>query len=241
MTFAERLQTARVSAGITQKELAEKLDMNLRTYGSYERGERDVSTSMLLNICKALNISSDYLLGRSDNMHVVDSAATDSKDFSEKTAKKFGAYYSKNERDKIIKEMTDILATNPDLKTQIECQTEILKCCFSESLQHNNFNIRHCSFKDYVAMVLHQQEPDFPMSDECVYEMRERYGNLSGMAEGIIYDIPSETREERRVRHIMETIQKFNETGQLKVHDFVNYLADSGKYNKPDTDDDEIE
>ena len=237
MTFAERLQNARVFAGITQKELAEKLEMNLRTYGSYERGERDVSTSVLLNICKALNISSDYLLGRSDNMHVIDPAVTISKEFSEKIAKKFGAYYSQNERDKIIKKMTDILAANPDLKTQIECQTEILKCYFSESLQQNNFNTRHCSFKDYVAMVLGQHVSAIPMSDECIYEMAEIYGRLPGMSEGIIYDIPPETREERRLRNIMESVQKLNEKGQLKVHDFVNYLADKGEYNKPDTDD----
>ena len=41
MTLSERLKEARTNAGYSQKELAEKLDMNLRTYGSYERGERD--------------------------------------------------------------------------------------------------------------------------------------------------------------------------------------------------------
>lgn len=64
MSLAERLKEARNKAGYSQKELAEKLGMNLRTYGSYERGERDISTAVLLNICKALDISSDYLLGR---------------------------------------------------------------------------------------------------------------------------------------------------------------------------------
>lgn len=64
MTLSEKLKKARSQAGLSQKELAEKLDMNLRTYGSYERGERDLSTAILLKICKALNISSDYLLGR---------------------------------------------------------------------------------------------------------------------------------------------------------------------------------
>lgn len=62
----EKIKEARKKAGLSQKELAEKLDMNLRTYGSYERGERDVSTAVLLKICKTLNISSDYLLGRDE-------------------------------------------------------------------------------------------------------------------------------------------------------------------------------
>ncbi len=72
MTLSERLKEARTNAGYSQKELAEKLDMNLRTYGSYERGERDISTAVLLNICKALNISSDYLLGRDSNTKTPD-------------------------------------------------------------------------------------------------------------------------------------------------------------------------
>lgn len=63
MTLAERLKNERIKKGLSQKELADLLDMNLRTYGSYERGERDISTSVLLNICRTLNISSDTLLG----------------------------------------------------------------------------------------------------------------------------------------------------------------------------------
>lgn len=64
MAVSDRLKTVRTDAGLSQKELAEKLNIPLRTYGSYERGERDISTALLLNICKTLDISSDYLLGR---------------------------------------------------------------------------------------------------------------------------------------------------------------------------------
>lgn len=70
MTLYEKLKLERQKAGLSQKQLAEKLNMNLRTYGSYERGERDVSTAVLLNICKALSVSSDYLLGRDDTCSI---------------------------------------------------------------------------------------------------------------------------------------------------------------------------
>lgn len=63
MTLAERLKNERNKIGLSQKELADKLGMNARTYASYERGERDISTSVLLTICRTLNISSDALLG----------------------------------------------------------------------------------------------------------------------------------------------------------------------------------
>jgi repressor LexA len=74
MSLAKRLKEARQNAGLSQKELAESLNMNLRTYGSYERGERDISTAVLKDICKTLKISSDYLLGR--DTPVVESNAT---------------------------------------------------------------------------------------------------------------------------------------------------------------------
>lgn len=63
MTLSERLKNERKKAGLSQVQFAEKLGLNARTYASYERGERDISTALLLDICKALNISSDRLLG----------------------------------------------------------------------------------------------------------------------------------------------------------------------------------
>ena len=65
MSITQRLKKARLDAGLSQLELANKLGIPVRTYRSYEHGERALSTSMLLDICKVLNISSDYLLGRS--------------------------------------------------------------------------------------------------------------------------------------------------------------------------------
>ena len=67
MTLSDRLREARKNAGLSQKDFAEKLGLNARTYASYERGERDISTALLLNICKTLNISSDRLLGNTIN------------------------------------------------------------------------------------------------------------------------------------------------------------------------------
>lgn len=63
MSVEDNLKSIRKEMKLSQKEFAEKLNMNARTYASYERGERDISTSVILNICKTLGISSDRLLG----------------------------------------------------------------------------------------------------------------------------------------------------------------------------------
>ena len=62
MALADNLKKARQKANLSQSEIAEKLNLNVRTYGSYERGERDVSTALLRNICQVLDVSSDELL-----------------------------------------------------------------------------------------------------------------------------------------------------------------------------------
>lgn len=249
MIINERLKARRLELGLTMAEVAEIVGVSEATVSRWESGNiGNMKRDRIAAYAKALKVSPKYIMGMVEDFPTCDcgySLVSHGFQFTheefhqryEKAIKKFGIYYPQNVREEIYKEMDAILATNPPLEKQIECQTEILKCCFSESLQKNNFDLRHCSFKDYVAMVLDQHVSAIPMSDECIYEMAEIYGRLPGMSEGIIYDIPPETREERRLRNIMKTLQTLNENGQLEAQDFINYLADSGKYNKPDTDD----
>jgi transcriptional regulator with XRE-family HTH domain len=46
-----------------QKELAEKVGVNEMAISRYIHGGRMVSVSILIDICKVLNVSADYLLG----------------------------------------------------------------------------------------------------------------------------------------------------------------------------------
>lgn len=69
MALADNLKKARQEANLSQAEMAEKLNLNTRTYGSYERGERDVSTALLRNICQVLGVSSDELLETKPTRH----------------------------------------------------------------------------------------------------------------------------------------------------------------------------
>ena len=41
--------------------------MEQTQYSRYERGENEIKVNVLIEICKALNVSSDYILGLSDN------------------------------------------------------------------------------------------------------------------------------------------------------------------------------
>lgn len=64
--FAERLQEARRRKHLTQKEVAAYLHMTERSYQHYEGGQRKPNYEVLVAIADYLEVSLDYLFGRTD-------------------------------------------------------------------------------------------------------------------------------------------------------------------------------
>jgi transcriptional regulator with XRE-family HTH domain len=66
-SLTERLRELRNSEGIAQKDIAKILGLkNDRIYRQYESGELDVPTAKLISIGDYYNVSTDYILGRTD-------------------------------------------------------------------------------------------------------------------------------------------------------------------------------
>jgi transcriptional regulator with XRE-family HTH domain len=65
--FAQRLKNARTSKQFTQKEVAEFLNIEETSYQHYEYGKREPSYKILVRLCNHLDVSSDYLLGLSND------------------------------------------------------------------------------------------------------------------------------------------------------------------------------
>lgn len=59
--IGKKIKLARAKANYTQEELAEKLSLSTRYVSQLERGIAFGSASTITSICKALNISSDFL------------------------------------------------------------------------------------------------------------------------------------------------------------------------------------
>jgi len=62
--IAVRLRKARKVAGLTQVEVAEKAGISINHYAQIERGEVNPSASKLLQIIKAVGVSSEEILGK---------------------------------------------------------------------------------------------------------------------------------------------------------------------------------
>ncbi len=68
----KRLKAAREARKMTQKDVVKRADPSGRfdsnVYGRYERGVSLPTAEMLVQVCKALEISADYVLGLTDDM-----------------------------------------------------------------------------------------------------------------------------------------------------------------------------
>ena len=61
-----RLRDLREDHDMSQRKLAQLLDMSQTGYSKYETGENDIPTRVLLRLANLYGTSVDYLLGRTD-------------------------------------------------------------------------------------------------------------------------------------------------------------------------------
>lgn len=66
-TFSDRLRSARAMRGLTQRQVANLSNMAERGYQKYELDEAQPTLRQLVAIADALDVSLDYLAGRTDD------------------------------------------------------------------------------------------------------------------------------------------------------------------------------
>lgn len=71
-TIAHRIKTLRLSARMTQEELAKKININYLTYRGYENCRSDIPIVYLIRVADVMNVSLDYLTGRTEERSGVD-------------------------------------------------------------------------------------------------------------------------------------------------------------------------
>ena len=65
--LSTRLKELKIKNNTSQTEIAEAVGLSLRGYQRYERGERDPSSAILQKLADYFDVSTDYLLGRTDD------------------------------------------------------------------------------------------------------------------------------------------------------------------------------
>ena len=64
--YQKRIRDLREGHDYTQTEIAKKLGTSQTMYARYERGASELPIRHLYTLCNLYNVSSDYILGRTD-------------------------------------------------------------------------------------------------------------------------------------------------------------------------------
>ena len=99
--LSTRIKELRTIKKLTQKELAETLNISTVSISSYETGAKTPSLDMILNIAQKYDISIDWLCGLSDNM-TLDNHVTTYKDIFRLFITVLDARYENKENTPII-------------------------------------------------------------------------------------------------------------------------------------------
>lgn len=69
--IGKRINLKRKELNLTQEQLAEKMDVSIQMISNLEQGKKAIRPENLIKVCKALNISADYiLLGVKSNQEI---------------------------------------------------------------------------------------------------------------------------------------------------------------------------
>ena len=68
--YFQRLRDLREDADLSQKQVAALLGIQQTVYSRYERGFQTIPLEHLLTLADFYHVSTDYLLGRTNNPHI---------------------------------------------------------------------------------------------------------------------------------------------------------------------------
>ncbi len=110
--FAAKLRILRTAAELTQAEMAQRIDVPLRTYQNYESGKfHPKSTTVYARIAKTFGITVDELIGDGDRAETADAALATRRQVTEllESAEGLfaGAALSEEDKDRVMKAISD--------------------------------------------------------------------------------------------------------------------------------------
>ncbi len=66
MKLSERLKELRKEKNLRQEQVAVALDISMSAYCNYEQGKREPTACVIVRMADYYDVTTDYLLGRSD-------------------------------------------------------------------------------------------------------------------------------------------------------------------------------
>lgn len=114
--LAKRLKELREERGYLQKFVADKLGIRSNTLSGYENGTRSPDPDMLIALSNLYNVTTDYLLGKSDQPHLNSDEAFES--FNDPVLERWHRELPKNDEDDLrrLRKMWELMQESKNNK-----------------------------------------------------------------------------------------------------------------------------
>lgn len=208
MTLKERIKKLANSEGLSIPKLEDELGFGGGTISRWDKSAP--SADKLAKIADRYNVTVNYLLYGGERicpecgfhffLDDTDDMKAHMKEHSlwQKASEKFGKLYCNSIENEKIKSKYRGIRNNLDNPLQIryDAELKVLRCLFSRSIMANGFDLRHKTFREYVAMMLHTSHYQNLLDTELRNKLIKEYGTLPGINNGeSCYYIPSEEPE----------------------------------------------
>ncbi|GIN89116.1 hypothetical protein J22TS1_01670 [Siminovitchia terrae] len=118
--LAQRLKELREEHGYLQKFVADKLGIRSNTLSGYENGTRSPDPDMLIALSDLYYVTTDYLLGKSDQPHLTKDVAFEP--FNDPVLERWYRELPKNDEDDLrrLRKMWELMQESKNNKKEIE-------------------------------------------------------------------------------------------------------------------------
>ena len=190
--FALRLTDLRREKNLSQKEAASCLGVSQALLSHYEKGIRECKLDFLKKACDYYDVTSDYLLGLSDNRHGLNEIYT-AEELASDSEVKFKTIF------RALVSLTEHLSAAGDL-TEVRLREEMMLCVYRFSLLAVRYGIMDKDWFQYdakdgevlVARILDRMftgTKQKDKNDQCAYdELPECLRTVIVNSEDIIKD-----------------------------------------------------
>lgn len=102
-TISKKLKELREEKGYLQKFVADKIGVRGNTLSGYENGTRSPDPEMIIKLAELYDVSTDYLLGRTDKRITEDSSEDDIEEELKEIMSEMNVWYKNEPDDKELK------------------------------------------------------------------------------------------------------------------------------------------
>ena len=220
--LGDKIKNLRKNEGLTQKALSDVIDVSRSAIGMLEKNLQGVGNETLIKLASFFNVSYDFLSNDAEidscplcgalycplEKEDFDSHKIRHNNFLNFSDRDLFLIYS--DREAIKRKYHEILQkNNSSILEKVDAAIKLYQCWYARSIEDNNFDIKHPSFDEYIAMMLNRENSKKDLSTPVYDLLVQRYGLKEGIPNGkSYYDFNNNQLSKKAERDIQKSLSE---------------------------------